>query len=218
MESGRSAIAAIDLGLRTAGRSRNSVRRILDYPCGFGRIARWLSAAFPNADLLGVDADPKAVASIRDFLGIRAQHADLTLSQELGEEFDLIWMGSLITHLPETETLKVLSYLRRHLVKSGPLAKGGVFVGTMHGELVVSRIRSRERLYGLQEPEAESFLTTYDVTGYGFGAYSHSSNYGISAWTDDKGIELLRRSQLKLLGYYPKLWHNHQDVFAASAN
>src|SRR5919109_3533527 len=39
----------------------NEPERILDLPCGHGRLMRWLRAAYPYAEIVGCDLDPDAV-------------------------------------------------------------------------------------------------------------------------------------------------------------
>lgn len=60
---GASAISCIRSAFLTAQKQRQSVKSVLDYACGYGRVLRWLKAEFPEARLLGVDADPKAASA-----------------------------------------------------------------------------------------------------------------------------------------------------------
>jgi SAM-dependent methyltransferase len=206
---GLSGLRAVLLGLDLAKKPIVSIHRILDYASGFGRVSRWLTAAFPSATLTACDADKKSIDSLRSTLGIRNTYlADLQMKQTIsGEPFDVIWMGSLITHLPECDTLRALRYMHKHL------AEDGIFVGSMHGQLVVDRLRSRERDYGLKEPETARLLRRHDAFGYGFGAYDHDPDYGISTWTENKAIEMFDDARLRLIEYHPNLWGNHQDIF-----
>ncbi|MEX2519088.1 MAG: class I SAM-dependent methyltransferase [Paracoccaceae bacterium] len=61
--TGRNALDSILKSMTAAGRSAQDVERVLDYACGYGRVLRWLLAAFPQATIIGVDMDAKAVAS-----------------------------------------------------------------------------------------------------------------------------------------------------------
>ena len=74
---------------------------MLDLPCGFGRVTRFLCARYPAASITVSDLDrdgvdycaarfnAQAAYSVRDFRDL-----------QLGGAYDLLWVGSLITHLP----------------------------------------------------------------------------------------------------------------------
>src|SRR5437870_5495298 len=87
LESGRAALTA-------AGKT--DVRRILDLPCGHGRVLRVLKAAFPGAALTACDIDRDGV----DFCASRFGAEPVYSVEDPGRipvrgPFDLIWVGSL---------------------------------------------------------------------------------------------------------------------------
>ncbi|PHR81063.1 trans-aconitate 2-methyltransferase [Henriciella sp.] len=204
---GESALSCVKHALDIAGKKPEDVRQILDYACGFGRVARWLKAYFPEAEILGVDADTRAVECANDILGINAERVDLTMKKDMGGPFDLVWMGSLITHLLARDTMDVLAYIHRHL------ASDGIFVGTMHGIYVYNRIRNGQKLYGLPQDQVDRLLHDYDMFGYGYGHYPHVPTYGISVWNEDMMRRMLGETGFELLDYVEKGWADHQDVF-----
>src|SRR6476620_8602013 len=59
--AGRSAVACINLAMHAAQKSASDVTRILDLPCGHGRILRYLKAAFPEAEITACDIRRDAV-------------------------------------------------------------------------------------------------------------------------------------------------------------
>lgn len=172
---GVSAMRCINAALDHA-RNGTEVRNILDLPSGFGRILRFLKVAFPNADICGCELVPEAVnfcgkafrvhtaISNRDFVNIL-----------LPGPFDLIWSGSLLTHLDESRAKKLLRLYYRHL------APGGLCVFTMHGQMCIDWLRSGAELYGLTEPARIKLLSEFDDAGYGYGDYESEEGYGISA-------------------------------------
>src|SRR5215207_8940972 len=123
---GESALRCVRLALQSAGKP--SPARILDFPCGHGRVLRFLAAAFPDAQLTACDIDRDGV----DFCTSTFQ-ADGVYSHEvlekvpLGDGFDLIWVGSLFTHLPQQRWGAFLTFLVERL------ASDGVLVFTTHG-------------------------------------------------------------------------------------
>ncbi|MCR5858301.1 bifunctional 2-polyprenyl-6-hydroxyphenol methylase/3-demethylubiquinol 3-O-methyltransferase UbiG [Mesorhizobium sp. J428] len=206
---GASAMDCIMLSLTAARKRPDSVHRILDYACGYGRVLRWLKAEFPSAYLLGVDADPKAASAAGSVLNVETHPLDVSLANPLGESFDLIWVGSLFTHLPEAESARVLAFLRDHL------NPGGVLVFTTHGALVESRIRSGERNYGLSIEGVESLLRLYDASGYGFASYPKQSGYGISIMRTSHIAQMCETAKLTPVCFRSQGWAGHQDMHAS---
>src|SRR5437763_990893 len=95
---GQSALRCVDRALEAA--HRTTVRSILDFGCGFGRVLRVLKAAFPGAGLAACDIAPSAIEFCATVFG-----ADPILSDErvarihIGKKFDLIWCGTLLTNV-----------------------------------------------------------------------------------------------------------------------
>ncbi len=188
---------------------RDDVKRVLDYACGYGRVLRWLRAAFPGAYIKGVDAD-RASAEGAALLGVETAHLDVTLSKGLGDKFDLIWVGSLFTHLMESETARILRYLRRHLSETG------VVVFTTHGLDVAARVKAGERDYGLEVSGSEALLDGFSKVGYGYADYPLQSEYGISVVRPVVMSRIAIDRGLFPFMFRPMGWDNHQDVFACT--
>ena len=210
---GQSALAAVERAL--GGRQP---RNILDLPCGFGRVTRALRARFPDAaitvsdlDRPGVDFsarefDARAAYSVRDFRDL-----------DLGETYDLIWVGSLMTHLPATQTRRLLSALRRHL------SPGGTALVTLQGPGIIPSLR--ESGYGLPPGGAEAVIEEYERTGFGYCDYGGGKDlYGVSLTNDNYGISLtdaswmgaaLEECGLRLQAYEVQAWDDHHDIAVA---
>jgi hypothetical protein len=86
--------------------------RILDFGGGYGRVGRYLSAAFPNAKRLVSDAKPSAV----DF---QIKHFGALSDDQ--QPVDLIFAGSVFTHLSEADFHSTLNSLLSRLTRSGLL-------------------------------------------------------------------------------------------------
>ncbi len=201
LQVGVSALRAIESAL--AGLPAPAT--ILDLPCGFGRVARMLRAAYPDAALTVCDLDRAAVDfSQRAFEARGVYSAENFRDLHLGGTFDLIWVGSLLTHLPEHQTRQFLDFARRHM---GPESR---LVVTSHGQFVAERLRTTT--YGLTVPAACGLLGQYLVDGYAYRGYSGNPAYGISltarAWFET----LLDGSALRLESYVEQGWDRHQDV------
>src|SRR4051812_12750926 len=116
--------------------------RVLDFGCAYGRVTRFLTAAVPQADLAITDLNDEAVEWCVRNLGVRAVKGRLP-----EDEFDLVFLGSVFTHIPPgaTETLLL------ELTKSR--RPGGVLVFTTQGRYAHAEIVSRpdKPAYGLTQ-------------------------------------------------------------------
>jgi hypothetical protein len=132
---------------------------------------------------------------------------DLNLSRQ----FDLIWCGSLVTHLDEQAVESLLRFFFRHL------SKVGVCVFTTHGRLSAEWIRGRTNTYGLTEAAQETILRDYENIGFGYADYPNAKGYGISLINRPQVAEIARRcGGWKEVYFAEHGWDNHQDVFAFS--
>jgi len=178
---------------------------ILDLPCGFGRVTRIMRARYPDAAITVCDLDRSGVDFAAATFGARGVYSEPNFRDlELGETFDLIWVGSLLTHLPEHQTRQFLDFAARHM---GPDSR---LVVTSHGEHVVTRMRSWS--YGLSAPAACGLIAQYLKHGYAYRGYDGDPTYGISlaarAWYET----LLAGSPLQLQSYHERGWDGHQDA------
>ncbi len=160
--AGELALWGIDLALRAAKTPR--VRRVLDLPCGHGRITRHLRAAYPDAELLACDI-------LREGVDFCVERFDATPVYSVEDpeqipipgEVDLIWSGSLFTHIGEDV---FRAFLRRF---STALAPGGVAVFTTCGrQNAEKRLRTNTHPFGLNEQQIERMLADYDHTGFSY--------------------------------------------------
>lgn len=183
-----------------------SVRSILDVPSGHGRVTRHLRAAFPEAHLAVCDLDESGV----EFCARRwncepiVSEPDLP-TVDLRGPYDVIWVGSLFTHVDGPRTRAWL----RHLVNA--VGDGGVLVSTWHGRW--SLIVQESYFSMIDEPSWRNIVSAYRQTGYGFAPYENADGYGISlsdpAWVVDAvgAIEGVR-----LLAYAERGWADNHDV------
>jgi len=204
---GLSAISCINEAVENAGLT--TVRSILDFPCGSGRVLRFMVQRFPEAEVTACELERGPVEFCVRTFGARAAFSSLNLDEvSLGKKFDLIWCGSLVTHLNESGIIALLQLFRRHL------AAGGLMIFTTHGDFVPGRIVRREFDYGLTPEQIEKIGTDYPRTGYGFEDYPGEKDYGVSL-TSPEWI----RARIRELGglrevfFKERGWDSHQDVF-----
>jgi SAM-dependent methyltransferase len=210
---GLSALAIIDAALGGA-----EPRNILDLPSGFGRVTRVLRARFPRAAITASDLDPAAInfcaarfgacaaLSVRDFTRLR-----------LRERYDLIWVGSLITHLPPPQTRAFFAAMARHMTPRSTL------IVSSHGPSTVPRLRQQG--YGFTTKVAGDLIAEFERTGFGYRDYAGSEreiqasltneNYGISVIDPSWLRESLPGCGLRMDAYHEQRWDDHHDIVVA---
>jgi SAM-dependent methyltransferase len=100
-------------------------RSILDFGCGYGRIARWMYYFSDPSKVIGLDPWERALEVCRqDGLGPQfMQSSYLPTSLPVGDtRFDLIYAFSVFTHLSERATRAALATLTNYLNQNGLLA------------------------------------------------------------------------------------------------
>ncbi|MFN2599390.1 MAG: trans-aconitate 2-methyltransferase [Pyrinomonadaceae bacterium] len=209
---GLSAIRCIDAALDAAGFS--DVRRVLDLPSGGGRVLRFLVRRFPAAKVTACDIQRDAVAFCAKTFGAVPAYSTPDFDElSLGARFDLIWCGSLVTHLDAAPIRSLLEFFKRHL------APAGLLVFTTMGDYVARRLPTREFDYDLTDDQIPTVTAEYARAGFAFsdyppGGYDVVSSCGVTltspAWVRD---EVRRIGGLREVYFAERGWDDHQDVF-----
>ena len=159
--AGASASRCIQAALQSVGKER-SVGSILDFPCGYGRVLRFLKAMFPDADITGGEAQSGALDFCQRTFGVTPILSSTDFSSlSLPRKYDLIWCGSLITHIAETAAADLLGFFYRHLTNEG------LCIFTTHGQLALDWIEQKTKTYSLSEESQQRIVRTFHEKGYG---------------------------------------------------
>jgi SAM-dependent methyltransferase len=194
--------------------------RILDFGCGHGRVLRALRAEFPNARITACDIDQDAVDfCVRTFGAEGVYSSPDPREVRFDQEFDLMWLGSVFTHLNLSAWERLLRLL------AGSLALGGLVVFTTAGASCAQRLRDGEVNLSLEPEAIESMLRGFDESGFGYGEYplrirrDHSSEeYGVTLIDPDRVRSLAATAGLQTVHHIPSGWGVVlQDVFACRA-
>jgi SAM-dependent methyltransferase len=207
-EVGDSALRCIQLSMEAA--EKPSLGHVLDFPCGHGRVLRALAHAFPEAELTASDIDRDGVDFCSQTFGAKGIYSDQDLTKvELEGDFDLIWVGSLFTHLPDSRWWVFLDYLIERLKPDGLL------LFTTHGRWSAHQIRNDQSpLAGSRDAQLQ-LLRGYEATGFGFVGSGADQAYGTSLTRPAAVLQRIECFQgLKLLSYFERGWARHQDVVA----
>jgi trans-aconitate methyltransferase len=208
LEVGISALRCVERGLAESG-SRRPVNAILDLPSGYGRVIRFLRVRFPGARITASEID-------RDMLNFcqRKFAADMLLSNaDLskvtgGGAYDLIWCGSLFTHIDKDASTELLRFFYSHL------SDGGTCLFSAHGEHSVQLLRDREETYGLTSEAITKLLAEFHASGYGYADYKHYAQYGISVVSRKCMVEMASNAgNWRETTFIPQGWDHHHDVY-----
>jgi SAM-dependent methyltransferase len=183
--------------------------RILDFGAGAGRVTRWLKPAFPASSISCCDVREQDMLFLHTLLGAQTWTVGTDPDAlDVRGRYDLIWVGSVITHLPETKTRALINRL---LAACDP---GGLLVLSFHGQFAVEQQEGNTFKY-IDDDRWKDIKLGYTADGYGYADYIGQDGYGISvctsAWMNDL-VSALPGSRLVLLK--ARAWDHHHDVVA----
>jgi SAM-dependent methyltransferase len=207
LNAGASGLRNVMLGIQFAEVA--STARIIDFGCGHGRVMRWLRAAFPNSDIVGVDVSESGVSFCAKSFGAIPLLSPIDLRAfPYVEPADIVWSGSVITHLRESAAETYLDLLIKLLRPCG------VAIFSTHGREPLRWILERGFNY-IQGQSQEPMLRGYYSSGYGFSSYKGTPDYGVSLihprWFLDR---ICARDDIQLVFYSEKAWDYNHDIVA----
>jgi SAM-dependent methyltransferase len=183
--------------------------RILDFGAGAGRVTRWLRAAFPASSISCCDIREPDMLFLRQLFGVKTWTVGTDIDAlKIPGQYDLIWVGSVITHLSETKTRKLVDTLL------SVCAVGGLLVVSFHGQFAIERQDGTSFRY-IHNEAWQEIKRGYSADGYGYADYEGQHGYGISVcstrWMSGL-VEALPGARLVLLK--SRVWDHHHDVVA----
>lgn len=203
---GISAMQAMHIGIPSL--ASHPPARILDFGCGYGRVGRFMQATWPEAALRVCDVDFAGLAFCLAHLGMQGFRVGTNPDEmKLGSGYDLIWVGSVVTHLDGPVIKRLLAAL------GDSLAPGGHVVFTTHGDFAMSVLESGYFHYDLDSEDARRLPADYAAAGFSYADYSGVKGYGVSgtsaAWLQHTVSEI---PVLEWVDHKPQGWDRHQDV------
>lgn len=182
---------------------------ILDLPCGHGRVLRWLRAHYHYAKITACDLDRDGVDFCAKQFGATAVYSQPDLKQlPFTTQFDLIWVGSLVTHLRQDRWLTTLDCLIKWTNECG------VIVLTTQGR-TVSSLLARGRKDVAENIDKPALLEEFARTGFAYQRYFESNaeeDYGLALTSPEWLMRVLQRyPNVIMRAYLEEAW-GMQDV------
>jgi hypothetical protein len=161
---------------------------------------------FCDLDRSGVDF------CVQSFRG-KGIHSQPELTRvPLPRDIDVIWIGSLFTHVDEDRTARWLPYLADHL------REYGILIATFHG-LFSKRLQATHPM--IDSASWQVILAGYETTGFGYARYTEDDmgNYGISLSCASKIIDMATSIEgTRVLAYTERGWADNHDVLVLTKN
>lgn len=204
---GASGLEAIERSLAEVGLGVDEVQRILDVPCGHGRVLRFLRARWPEARITACDLNRPAVDFCVSAIGADGVYSANPISGVVApSDHDLVWVGSLLTHLDADRWPELLAWLRDRV------RPGGAIVVSTHGAEGARRMAAGDA-YGLHVADALALQADHAATGFGYAAYPWDPGYGVClsspAWVR---ATVGRVEGLEVVSIRETDWAEHHDV------
>ena len=205
----RGAQAFVDIlgnSIKAAGRSWDSIGRVLEVGCGYGRIIRELRSKVPSDRIDVCDVIDEGARFTAAEFGVRRVPVIEQVSGHQPNTYDLIYLLSVYTHLPLSMIEENLSAAAR------TLKSGGVIVFTTHG-FVSASTAERYNQFWLDKP---TVLNALSANGYYYERYPYYyAEYGLTWLSTDQTKALVTRvaPDLKLVRHDAGHLDGHQDVF-----
>lgn len=194
---GEHALCAVENALEHAGRSWSGVSTFLEFACGHGRFTRFLVHRLPPERIHSADVLRDGVDYCREHLGVHGFYSEFDPEAVAFEtRYDVIYVGSLFSHLPRE---RFGQWLRR---LHGQLTPEGILLFSVHGPKVVPEMTKSADGFTYIEMSETQKLTTEE--------------YG-STFIDPRVLgQIATESAVPYLYRIDRDVWNSQDIYAAT--
>lgn len=181
-------------------------KTFMDFGCAYGRILRYMKAAFPETALTACDVREDALAYCADTLGARP----VLSSQNLAEiafpvSHDVIWMGSVITHFSAADSRLLIGKMLDNL------NPGGLLLFTVHGRIYPLEVQPK-RWKILGDEDFPGALADYRREGFGYRDYPGRPGIGASLTKPGWVFDLVADDPNLVFSYLERAWMGWHDV------
>ena len=202
MAVGRSAIEIVMRAMILA--DKQEVRTVLDLPCGGGRVMRHLRVFFPDSEIFACDLERRLEDFVVNTFSVARFRTAADFSEDPNRHFDLVFVGSLVTHLDEPKFRRAVGWF------IGALAPDGLLVLTTAGRQ--HDLYQRNMREFVPASDWEDAHRSFITTGFGYVAYP-GQDYGLSVCKPSWLIDLVENDpSIRIIMLQEGVWNRHQDV------
>ena len=179
---------------------------ILDFGCGHGRVGRHLRACWPESKLTFSDLNESCWKFCAEtFQGDGFSSSEDFSTLEIPGSYDIIWLGSVLTHTDWPKSSKLMEKL------CAALNPNGAIVATFHGRKVYREMKAKPLWAGLGDG-GSGLIEHFEADGFGYGEYPFMKNWGVNL-IDWKNMQALTPSEnFYLAGVIDTAWANLHDI------
>jgi SAM-dependent methyltransferase len=204
----RSAMENVEASLHAVRRTWDDVKAILDLPSGYGRVTRFLAQRLGPERVTACDVDRQGVRFCVAELGVAGIVANRNPARtRFPRRYDVVFVGSLLTHLTEEATIAVL----RSIVAT--LSRDGLLVVTTQGESCLDHMDWYGDSFAGQ---VEWYRAEVARVGHAFRPYPGRRDYGVAihgrAYVE-RLMTGLFAGRLRCVRFAERGWDRHQDVW-----
>ncbi len=208
---GKSAMRLVFGVMALVGRDRSSIASILDFACGHGRVTRYFRSCFPAAAIVASDVDEGGVRFCADTFEVEPHISSANVeSIDFGRTFDLIWVGSLLTHVDIPNWYRFMDSWKRSLNPDGIL----IFT---YASTYVRYLAKGGEFANLNQENLARALQSCDDSGFGYMPYSPGANFGQTFATEQWVANFMARyPELRTVVHFERGWGARQNVVAVT--
>ena len=203
IQGGEQTVEDIEDALASVNCSMGTISTFFDFGCGCGRLLLTASQRWVNVSLYGCDVDHRGIQWCRNNL----DSVELIVNEPLpplpynNDMFDVIWCGSVFTHLDENHQDLWLNELKR-IMKTG-----GILLASVHGPHCW---RKRLPPWTLRKLQKNGFIfaatkADSDIHPDWYQVAWHTENYIRSHWA----------MFFEICSYIPRGFNDFQDLVVA---
>ena len=210
---GRANVEGMLAALRSCGFEWRTCKRVLEFGCSNGRLVRWLAPKADGREIWGVDIQSDKVMWAMEHLNPPLRFATTTTVPQLpfaDRHFDLIFAGSVFTHLGELHMAWLLELSRI-------LSPRGLLYITVHDEQAVQRaLTSGLPKYArlAQEWNSSEFAEAIRSSEFGFVSTAPYGEAMLSqVLMSSDYLERTAAPALRLVGTIPRAYADFQTAY-----
>lgn len=183
------------------------VESLLDFAAGYGRVTRFLVAEYGCDNVFVADIKTKAVDFVREQFGCEGWPSSFTPEAFTpNRKFNVIYVGSLFSHLPEELFKRWLVVLRNLLTENG------ILILSTHDISLVNSKNKNEYIF-IEDSEDKMFTEVED-------AIEEANNYGAAYIGEARVASLFSQCDIAEEHYvrFKRVLSNVQDVYVVAKN